>query len=169
MDICIDPRTFRNVLGHYPTGVCVVASRTEDGEPLGMVVGSFGSASLDPPLVSFFPARTSKTWDKIAATGRFCISVLSECQADLCRQFAGAEGERYRGVSHRLSPGGQPILDGAVAWIDCTIHAVHDAGDHVLVLGQVTALDKHAECGGPLLFFQGGYGRFTELSAERVA
>lgn len=162
MDVMIDPADFRRVLGHYPTGVCVVTAILPDGRPEGMVVGSFTSASLDPPLVAFFPDKRSSTWPHLAAAERFCINVLAENQGDLCRQFASRGADRYAGVSHQLSPGGQPILDGVLAWIDCTPYAVHDAGDHHLVLGRVTGLQIGTGT-GPLLFFQGGYGRFDRL------
>lgn len=159
----IDGATFRHVLGHYPTGVCVVTATGQNGGHSGMVVGSFTSVSLDPPLVAFFPAKSSGSWPLIEAAGKFCVNVLSSTQEALCRQFSGRGTEKFAGVSHRASINGSPILDGALAWIDCTLDAVHEAGDHYIVLGQVRALEVE-RTGRPLLFFQGGYGEFSALS-----
>lgn len=158
----IDSATFRRVLGHYPTGVCVVTSMEGDGTPLGLVVGSFTSVSLDPPLVAFFPANSSSTWPRIEVAGRFCVNVLASDQQALCQRFSGRGGDKFEGVTHRLSGNGSPILDGVVAWIDCMLHATHEAGDHRIVLGEVLALEVEKP-GRPLLFFQGGYGVFEEL------
>lgn len=157
-----DGATFRRVLGHYPTGVCVITARGADGPPVGMVVGSFTSVSLDPPLVAFFPDKRSTSWPRIEATGRFCVNVLASDQQGLCRQFASSGGDKFAGVTHRLSANGSPILDGVIAWIDCTLHATHEAGDHLIVLGEVVALEVHNPA-APLLFYQGAYGEFSRL------
>lgn len=158
----IDGVTFRRVLGHYPTGVCVVTAAGEDGEPVGMVVGSFTSVSLDPPLVAFFPAKSSGSWPRIERVGKFCVNVLASDQKSLCRQLAAPGPDKFSGVSHRVSANGSPILDGVVAWIDCSLHAVHEAGDHYIVLGRVVALEVDRP-DRPLLFFQGSYGEFSLL------
>ncbi|MFB2600383.1 flavin reductase [Herbiconiux sp. P17] len=155
----IDPRMFRSVLGHFPTGVVVVTAIGADGDPIGMVVGSFTSVSLDPPLVAFLPSRTSASYQRLRASDRFCVNVLGEQQEDLCRRFASKEARKFDGVGWAAAPGGSPILDGAVAWIDCRHEVRHEAGDHDIVVGRVTALGAHTAT-GPLLFFQGGYGRF---------
>lgn len=157
---------FRRILGHYPTGVCAVMAMV-DGKPAGMVVGSFTSVSLDPPLVAFFPARSSSSWPLIEKAGRFCVNVLAQNQRDLCRTLSSGKPDRYDQVGYRLSAAGQPILDGVVAWIDCDLHAVHEAGDHFIAVGEVHALDV-AHPHRPLLFFQGGYGQFAPLETEAL-
>ena len=157
-----DGATFRKVQGHYPTGVCVVTACGVDGRPHGLAVGSFTSVSLDPPLVAFFPDKTSGSWPRIAAAGRFCVNVLGSDQEALCRQFAARGDDKFAGVSHRLSRGGSPILDDVVAWIDCSLDAVHEAGDHFIAVGRVIELE--IERGDrPLLFFRGRYGAFVPL------
>lgn len=148
---------FRSVLGHYPTGVCAVTSRVPSGEVLVMIVGSFGSVSLDPPLVGFFPARTSTTWPQLAATGGFCVNILAHDQLDLCRKLAGKDPDRLSGIDWRPAPSGAPILPGAVAWMDCALHQVTPAGDHDLVLGLVRAFGVENDK-TPLIFLRGGYG-----------
>lgn len=155
----IDPASFRAALGNYPTGVVVVTAETEDG-PVGMVIGSFTSVSLSPPLVAFLPARTSSTFARLRTASSFCVNVLSAEQEGLCRAL-GTEGSAALGsVRLRPAPSGAPIIDGVVAWIDCTPADIHEAGDHFIVLGRVVDIGIENE-GVPLLFFQGGYGRFA--------
>lgn len=163
MSPSIDSQQFREVLGQYPTGVCVVTAAPEEGPAAGFVVGSFTSVSLDPPLVAFFPDKKSTSWPRIAAAGHFCVNILSADQEHLCRQFASRAGDKFAGVETRAASTGAPIVGGAVAWIDCELDSVTEAGDHYIVLGRVRELQ--VETGAlPLLFFQGGYGRFAPLS-----
>jgi flavin reductase (DIM6/NTAB) family NADH-FMN oxidoreductase RutF len=162
-DVEIDPGQYRQVLGQYPTGVCVVTSAGPDGAPAGMVVGSFTSVSLNPALVGFFPDRASSSWPKVAAASRFCVNILSADQEDVCRKLASKDPDKFASIAHRPSPMGSPIIDGVVAWIDCDLHSIGDAGDHFIVLGEVRQLEM-ADGGLPLLFFQGGYGRFSPSS-----
>jgi flavin reductase (DIM6/NTAB) family NADH-FMN oxidoreductase RutF len=159
MKVGFDGAEFRRVLGHYPTGVCAVTS-IDAGRPVAMVVGSFTSASLDPPLVAFLPDRKSRSWPRIAGAGRFCVNVLAEDQQSVCRALASRDDDKFQAVAHRISATGSPIIDGAIAWIDCVLHAVHEAGDHFIALGEVQSLEV-VHRGRPLLFFQGGYGSFA--------
>ncbi|WP_408899768.1 flavin reductase family protein (plasmid) [Nocardioides sp. R1-1] len=154
---------FRQVLGQYPTGVVVVSALIPGEPPAALTIGSFNSVSLEPPLVAFYPSATSSTWPRIQAQGRFCINVLSAEQEVLCRAFAQKGANKFDGVSWRPAPGGAPIIDGAVAWIDCEMESVQVLGDHHLVVGRVTALDTQSR-DLPLLFFRGGYGRFLPSS-----
>jgi 3-hydroxy-9,10-secoandrosta-1,3,5(10)-triene-9,17-dione monooxygenase reductase component len=156
----IDSRHFRTVLGHFPTGVTAVTA-IDEGKPVGMAVGSFTSVSLDPPLVAFLPARNSVTWARIRRAGQFCVNILSASQLDLCGTMASRSDEKFTACSWRQGVTGSPIIDGALAWIECEIDAVHEAGDHDIVVGRVLALEADTEGSGtPLLFFRGGYGAF---------
>ena len=167
-DVAIDPGHFRSVLGHYPTGVCIITARSPANELFGLVVGSFTSVSLTPALIGFFPDQRSTSWPKIRACGGFCVNVIGSHQLDLCRQFAKPGDSKFEGISHRASPGGHPILDGCLAWIDCALHDEAAAGDHSLVLGRVNRLE--VERGEqPLLFFRGDYGAFQALEAQAIA
>lgn len=159
-----DAAAFRRILSHYPTGVCAITSVGEAG-PVALIVGSFTSVSLDPPLVGFLPARASTTWPKIAATGRFCVNVLGAEQRDLCRLIAAKGNDPFAHIAHRASSAGLPIIDGCVAWIDCDLHAVLDAGDHLIVLGLVHSLDA-AHDGPPLLFLRGSYSAADAASGN---
>ena len=165
----VEPGRFRHVLGHFPTGVVVATAVRADGVPVGMAVGSFTSVSLDPPLVAFLPDKTSTSFPQIRAAGRFCINVLAGDQEAVCRAFAARGADKYAGVSwHPSRVTGSPVLAGAVAWIDCTVEDVLEAGDHYIVLGRVQDLATGAEP-RPLLFFRGGYGCFTPASLSAPA
>jgi 3-hydroxy-9,10-secoandrosta-1,3,5(10)-triene-9,17-dione monooxygenase reductase component len=155
----VDAGRFRHVLGRFCTGVTVVTA-VDGGRPVGFSCQSFAALSLDPPMVLFCPARTSATWRAIERAGRFCVNVLGEHQQDLSQRFGGRRGghgrDKFAGVLWSPSPAGAPVLDGALAWIDATIEAAHDGGDHVVVHGRVTDLGS-ADGGRPLLFYRGGY------------
>ena len=159
----IDNRRFRDVLGTYPTGVCVVTAIDAEQRRHAMVIGSFSSISLDPPLVGFFPDKKSSTWPLIAATGRFCVNVLGADQLVLCQRFAARGQDKFGELAHGTSPAGLPLLDDAIAWLDCTLERVVEIGDHWLVVGAVEALSKR-EAGTPLLFFRGQYRDLAELN-----
>jgi flavin reductase (DIM6/NTAB) family NADH-FMN oxidoreductase RutF len=156
----IDPGLFRETLGHYPTGVAVVTAIAPDGNPVGMVVGTFSSVSMDPPLIAFYPMSNSRSFAQLRNATAFCINVLASDQEAFCRRFATAGENKFDGVEWRSAPLGSPILDGAVSWIECTFEDVRGAGDHFIVLGRVEDLAVERST-LPLLFFQGGYGRFS--------
>lgn len=162
-DLCddaptIDAAHYRRVLGHFATGVTVICA-VDGGEPVGMAANSFTSVSLVPPLVLFCADHDSTTWPRIRAAGAFCVNVLAEDQEELCRLFATKGADRFGGVGWHAAPSGSPIIAGVLAWIDCRIADVHEAGDHAIVVGRVLAMDAAAH-GKPLLFYRGGYGRF---------
>lgn len=157
----IDSTHFRQVLGHFPTGVTVIGATTSDGSHVGMAVGSFFSVSLEPPLVGFCAAKTSSTYPTIQEAGTFVVNILSEEQGGDCRAFAAKGGDKFDGVAHSPAPvTGSPLLDGVVGWIDCTLEAVHEAGDHWIVVGAVQALD--CSDGVPLIFYQGEFARLAQ-------
>ena len=159
----IDPALFRQVLGSYPTGVCAITATAADGVPVGMVIGSFTSVSLDPPLVGFLPDKTSSTWPSIEAAGHFCVNVLASDQMDVCRQLAAKGPDKFAGLDVALSRHGHPVIASSIARIDCDIHAVVDAGDHWFVLGRVLGLETVRD-DDPMLFYRGKYGGFAELA-----
>ncbi|RJL26600.1 flavin reductase [Bailinhaonella thermotolerans] len=152
---------FRSVLGHFATGVvAITAIDPESGGPCGLAANSFTSVSLDPPLVAFCVAHTSSSWPKVREAARHCINILGEQQLPVCRQLAAKGGDKFRDLAWNPSPSGTPILEGALAWIDCSIEAEYVAGDHVIVVARVHELNTHGNGDGPLVFFRGAYGRF---------
>jgi flavin reductase (DIM6/NTAB) family NADH-FMN oxidoreductase RutF len=151
---------FRQVLGHFPTGVVIVTA-ISGGVPAGLSVGSFTSVSLDPPLVAILPSKASTSWPRIAAAKSLCINILTASQEELCRTFAISGADKFAGVSWHSSPSGAPVLEGALAWIDCDLERQVEAGDHFIALARVRALDIGQDpITAPLVFFQGGYGTF---------
>ena len=152
----VDPRLMRHVLGHFASGVTVITAATPEG-PLGFTCQSFSSLSLDPPLVAFAPARTSSTWPRLRAIGRFCVNVLAEDQDAVSQNFARSTADKFAGVPWTPSPHGSPVLDGVVAWIDGELWAEYDGGDHTIVVARVLDLGAAADR-RPLLFHRGTYG-----------
>ena len=152
----VDELTFRDVLGNFATGVTIITAN-DDGEQVGMSANSFTSVSLDPPLVAFCAAHTSTTYPRIRKAGHFCVNVLAEEQADIARMFSVRGIDRFAEISWRPANSGAAIIDGDLAWVDCTIEAEHVAGDHVIVIGKVMACEAFA-MRRPLLFFRGEFG-----------
>lgn len=151
----VDATTFRRVLGCLPTGVVVVTAVANDA-PVGLAVGSFCSVSLDPPLVGFFATHTSKTLPHILDAGAFCGNVLAGSQEDVCRTFATSGIDKFTSTAWHIGRSGSPVLDEALAFVDCTIDDVYEAGDHRLVLGRVVDLGA-GDGDAALVFFRGGY------------
>ena len=140
----VDPEVMRDVLGHFASGVTIVTAVTEDG-PIGFTCQSFSSLSLDPPLVAFAPARTSRTWSLLREIGRFCINVLAEGQDDVSQRFARRGADKFDAVSW------------LVAWIDAELWAEYDGGDHTIAVARVLDLGAHPDR-RPLLYHRGSYG-----------
>ncbi len=153
-----DTARFRETLGHFATGVTVVTA-TEEGEPVGFTCQSFSSLSLDPPMVALAPGKNSTSWPRIAEAGSFCVNVLSSTQEALARDFAVTGRDKFVGVGWEPGGNGAPRLQGALAWIECELLLAHDAGDHEIVFGEVR--DMGVNPGSPLLYYRGGFGRFT--------
>ncbi|MEU1283761.1 flavin reductase family protein [Kitasatospora sp. NPDC005856] len=165
-----DPAGFRRVLGHFATGVAAVTGM-DAGVPVGLLVSSFTSVSLDPPLVSFCVAHTSTSWPRLRGGRRHGICFLAAGQYGQARRLATASGDsKFHGVAWSASPSGLPVLDGALAWLECSVEAEHPAGDHVIVVSRVHRLAKAGDTSGagPLVLFRGGYGRFTAVAPAPV-
>ncbi len=153
-----DTGRFREVLGHFATGVTVVTAMDGD-EPVGFTCQSFGSLSLEPPMVVLAPGKLSTSWPRIARVGQFCVNILSEDQEALSRDFSRSGGDKFAGVLWTPVGNGAPLLDGALAWVQCRFVEAHDAGDHELVVGLVEDMGANSHR-RPLLFYRGGFGRF---------
>ncbi len=149
-------RHFRDVLGRYASGVTVVTT-SAGTEPVGMTCQSFTSVSLDPPLVAFLPTKQSRAFASIQRTGMFCVNFLASGQGAISDQMASVGHDKFAGVPWSPSRAtGSPLLDGIVGYVDCAVHAVHEAGDHYLVIGRVLDLAVgNAE--DPLLYYRGAY------------
>lgn len=154
----VDEARFREVLSHFATGVTVVTAM-EDGEPVGFTCQAFTSLSLDPPMVALAPAKTSTSWPRIAKAGALCVNILADTQEALCRTFAASGGDKFSGVAWHVGAAGTPVLEGSLAWVECELEAIYDAGDHELVVGRV--LELGVGRGSPLIFYRAGFGGFA--------
>jgi 3-hydroxy-9,10-secoandrosta-1,3,5(10)-triene-9,17-dione monooxygenase reductase component len=159
-----DSAHFRRVLGHFPTGV-VAISAIDQNEPVGLTVGSFTSVSLEPPMIGFFPSKSSTSWPRIERAGSFVANVLAEHQEEVSRAFAVSGGNKFGQFVWRRGATGAPVLDGVAAWIECDVVDVVAAGDHLFVLGRVLDLAVAGDR-RPLVFFQGGYARLSGRAHE---
>jgi flavin reductase (DIM6/NTAB) family NADH-FMN oxidoreductase RutF/DNA-binding IclR family transcriptional regulator len=154
---------WRKVLGEYPTGVAIISALDAEGHPQGLVVGTFSSVSMEPPIVSFMPMRSSRSYSAVADCTRFRVSVLGAGHEELCRSFAAAPPEKRFEVGNWVTDEhGIPHLTDAVVWFDCVRSRTIEAGDHDIVLGDVADLGfGDGKAGMPMLFLKGGYGTFT--------
>jgi flavin reductase (DIM6/NTAB) family NADH-FMN oxidoreductase RutF len=149
-------RAFRDALGRFPTGVAFVTAMP-DGEPAGLIVSSLTSVSLQPPLLSFCPSRSSLTWARMRRTQRFGVNVLARRHEGFARHASQRGADRFAGVDWELGPGGAPLLTDALAALECDTVAEHLAGDHWVVVGHVENI-RMSPVDDPLVFFAGAFG-----------
>ncbi len=162
-----DEARFKQAMSTFATGVTIV-SGLEDGHPVGFTCQSFISLSIDPPFVAVAPARTSTSWPRIARAGTFCVNVLADHQSHICEGFAVSGGDKFQGVAWHPAPAtGAPVLEGSLAWVDCRVELVHDAGDHELIIGRVLDLGLGDVDGSPLVFYRSRFATLAEPTSER--
>lgn len=152
-------RPYRDALGCFATGIAVVTTSVQ-GRPVGITINSFSSVSLDPPLVLWCPGRGSVRHDQFVNAQHFAIHILSESQQTLAAHFA-RDGENFASASWEPDTNGTPILQDALARFDCAHHAVHDGGDHSILLGRVLSASYTEGTG--LIYNRGQYGSFKAL------
>ena len=158
----LDPARLREAFGIFPSGVVAVAAEV-DGQLLGLAASSFTSVSLDPPLVSVNLAVSSKTWPDLRRAKHLGVTVLADSQDVVCRQLAGPVEHRFEGLAHRVTEDGAVTLDDGLAQFDCTIYREVEAGDHILVLLELHAVEHvdHNAAGAPLVFHRSGFGKLA--------
>lgn len=154
-DPTLDSRGFRQCLGQFATGVTVM-STSHDGTLSGMTANSFSSLSLDPPLVLWSINKSSSNCRAFSNADHFAVSILSDQQIEVAQRFARSGGDKFDGVAWRAGLGGVPVIEKAVATFECSREAVHDGGDHLLLIGRVLRYERYT--GDALLFVQGRYG-----------
>ena len=156
----VESSEFRRILGHWTSGVAVVASVAADGAPRGLTANAFASVSLDPPLVLACVEHIADTHDCIVATGYFGVSMLRQHDERTARRFAADDvADKFRGVAYRTEVTGAPILNEALAWVDCRVRNIYDGGDHSIIVGEVMAGD--AVDAEPLVYYRSGYHRLA--------
>ncbi|MBM2766465.1 flavin reductase [Burkholderia anthina] len=163
----LNTRELRDAFGAFMTGVTIVTTTGDDGQPLGFTANSFSSVSLDPALLLVSIAKTSSNFQTFSTTGHFAINILAEGQKELSNIFARPSDDRFAKVGWHLSAHRNPLVDDVSAWFDCTTHAVIDAGDHALIVGKVEAFHSAGYAG--LGYYRGGYFTPAKLSAEVIA
>jgi flavin reductase (DIM6/NTAB) family NADH-FMN oxidoreductase RutF/pimeloyl-ACP methyl ester carboxylesterase len=161
-----DRMAFRSALGSFLTGVTVVATLQDNGEPRGFTANSFTSVSLDPPLVLICIARTASSYPVFSCADHFSINILAETQADVSSIFATKNADKFAKVTWHQGPSGSPILDKVAAWFDCRRHEVVEAGDHIILIGEVLGFDQAPA--NPLGYCRGAHVTFG-LSLDKVA
>jgi len=164
--ISIDPKAFRQALGAFPTGVTIVSTLQEDGQPRGFTANSFTSVSLDPPLVLVCIGKTASSYPVFSAAPHFSVSVLAESQKHVSSLFASKSPDKFSNAGWYPGPAGSPVIEGAAAWFDCRRHQVVDAGDHIILIGEVVGF-SHSNA-SPLGYCRGAYLTFS-LSQDAVA
>jgi len=153
-----DIDAFRRAMRRYPTGVTVVTS-IKDGEPRGITVNAFSSVSTQPPALLVCVNREARSYLYVATSRVFCVNVLAGNQVELAQRFAGGVRDRqFEGIAHTTAVTGAPILDGVVAYFDCTVEAEHHAGSHSIFIGNVRACGERG--GSPLGYFDGAFHDF---------
>jgi len=152
----IDPSAFRAVLGRYATGVTVVTTRGADNRPSGLTVNSFTSVSLDPPLVLFCLDRAAGSGPAFAASDCFAVNILAAGQTQVSARFADPVASRFVNDGIMVWETGAPILVDALAALDCRVHARHDGGDHVVLVGRVLRAEVIRDA-PPLVYWRGDY------------
>ncbi len=160
----LDPQQLREAFGIFPSGVVAVASEV-DGQLTGLAASSFTSVSLEPALVSFSVANTSKTWPTLRRAAHLGVTVLADHHGEVCRQLAGGVEQRFDGLSVTATDDGAVTLDDGLAMFDCTIYNEVEAGDHTIVLLQLHAIGSAApgaDTSYPLVFHRSGFGRLAE-------
>lgn len=150
-----DPRELRNALGSFATGVTVITTRTATGALVGVTANSFASVSLEPPMVLWLPGNHLRSLPHFIQAPYFAVNVLCSDQADLSRRFASSGENKFQGVDFYEGVGGSPVLKGALATFETTTVAIHEAGDHHIMIGEVENYTYRA--GEPLVFHGGGY------------
>ena len=156
----LDPNRLREAFGIFPSGVVAVAAEVE-GQLIGLAASSFTSVSLEPALVQFSVANSSKTWPTLRQASHLGVTILADHHGEVCRQLAGPVDTRFDGVAIGISEDGAVTLDEGLARFDCSIHQEVEAGDHTLVLLRLHAVE-HADTSLPLVFHRSAFGRMTE-------
>jgi flavin reductase (DIM6/NTAB) family NADH-FMN oxidoreductase RutF len=158
----VDPMEFRRALGCFATGVTVITVRDEGGKPRGMTANAFSSLSLEPPLVLVCVDHKSDTFPVIGTASAFAVNILGEDQRELSQRFARKGEDKFDGVAHHDGDCGAPVIDGALAVIECLVEEAHEAGDHTIFIGNVQRVEHGP--GKPLLFFRGNYASLPEAA-----
>jgi flavin reductase (DIM6/NTAB) family NADH-FMN oxidoreductase RutF len=157
--VAIEKSELRRAMGHFATGVTVITTRNERGQPFGLTANAVSSLSLEPPLILICVDKNADTYPYFTRSGVFAVNILSEHQEAVSRRFATSGIEKFEGMGYRKNEMGCAILDDTVGHLDCRIVNSFDAGDHTIYVGEVDTVELTE--GPPLLFFRGGYRKLA--------
>jgi flavin reductase (DIM6/NTAB) family NADH-FMN oxidoreductase RutF len=155
--LSVTPDEFRSVLGRFPSGVTVVTTKNGSGTDEGMTVSAFCSVSLDPPLVLICIEKNASAYKALTTAAGFVVNILAASQEQIARRFSIVDIDRFEGVGYSRSQNGFAVLDDVLGVIECASFAIHEAGDHTIIVGEVEA--ARAQTGTPLLYYRGGYAQ----------
>lgn len=153
--MAIERNELRRVMGHFATGVTVITTRSQDGQPYGLTANAFSSVSLEPPLLLVCVDKKAESYPFFEQSKVFTVNILADDQEALSRRFAVSGGAKFEGVAYHMGANGAPILESSLAYIECTLYASYDGGDHTIYLGEVQQAETVER--KPLLFYRGGY------------
>jgi flavin reductase (DIM6/NTAB) family NADH-FMN oxidoreductase RutF len=156
----VAPDEFRRVLGHFATGVTIVTTRDTDGRATGLTVSAFCSVSLDPPQVLVCVDHKSQSYPALRDGAHFAVNFLGDGHEEVSRRFATTRLDKFEGVPHNFGKYGSPLIEGALAQLECRIVSRHVEGDHTILVGRVEEARNGA--GDPLLYFRGKYRRLGD-------
>lgn len=163
--VAITAESLREVLGLFPTGIAVLTARTGEGALYGVTINSFSSVSLDPPLVLFSLSRRLHTLKALLSAETFAIHFLREDQRHVSTRFARARSDKWDDVGYREGVTGCPVIEPALAVLECRLYAQYDGGDHVIIVGRIAHIERQGD-ENPLVFFR---GRYHTIGAEATA
>ena len=152
--------TFKSIMGNYPTGVCVITSTTNEGVPVGLTVNSFASVSLDPTLILWSIDKRVHSYEVFKNTKNFVVHILSSEQASICSLFATKDVDRFSNCKWKMSANNQPIIMDCAAVLECQTFKTVDAGDHLIIIGEVTDLQNNEK--DPLMYHRRNFGPIPE-------
>jgi flavin reductase (DIM6/NTAB) family NADH-FMN oxidoreductase RutF len=151
----IEKNQLRQVMGHFATGVTVITTLNKAGQIQGLTANAFTSVSLEPPLLLISVDKKAESWPAFEESKVFTVNILADHQEALSRKFAVSGANKFEGVAYRIGANRAPILEGALAYIECTLWAAYEGGDHSIYLGEIQQAEIRE--GKPLVFFRGGY------------
>jgi len=155
----IDKDEFRQAMSRFASSVTVVTTESESREPKGLTVSAFCSLSLDPPLVLVCIEKNASLHQFLKEGAHFAVNILSEDQEFVSRRFASRDADRFEGVGYKKGATGSPLLEDAIAHVECLVTSCHPGGDHTIFVGQVESAQTTE--GKPLAYFRGGYSRLA--------
>ncbi|WP_428391548.1 flavin reductase family protein [Lichenicoccus sp.] len=160
----MDAQSYREFFGQLPTGVTAIVAKSPAG-PVGLIVGTFSSVSLDPPLVSFMVTNGSRSWAAVRPEGRFTANILASDQRQLSQTLSGWSPDKFRSI--KFEDDHETVIRDCLAWADCLLEREVEAGDHIIVLAKPLQLTVGRPA-RPLIFFQRAYHRTLPVEDSRA-